>query len=178
MLVRGSQTDVMPENEVETGDHVLSLDSDVEQLGRLGPFLDGFCAVEGIPERTCSQLQVAFEELTINAIRYGKCEPKNSAIRLAIWRKGDEISAVFSDSGVAFNPLEAPPPDTTGSILNRPLGGLGIHLVRHLMSSIRYERRDGRNFLYLSRPVKPGTFSPEEGTRNRELRDRRCQREL
>ncbi len=157
----------MLENRLDTGEHVLSLDGDFEQLGRLCPFLDGFCAVEAVPEQTCSLLQVAFEELIINAIRYGECEPKNSAIRLAIWRKGDQISAVLSDSGVAFNPLEVPPPDTTRSILNRPLGGLGIHLVRHLMSSIRYERRDGRNYLYLSRPVKPGTFSPEEGTGNR-----------
>ncbi len=38
---------------------------------------------------------------------HGECEPKNSAIRLAIWRKGDQISAV--SSGVAFNPLEVPP---------------------------------------------------------------------
>ncbi len=77
----------------------------------VGPFLDGLSAVavEEVPERTWSQLQVAFEELIINAIRHGECEPKNSAIRLAIWREGDQISAEFSDSGVAFNPLEAPP---------------------------------------------------------------------
>jgi anti-sigma regulatory factor (Ser/Thr protein kinase) len=149
-----------------TGENVLALDSDAAELERLRAFIDAFCERERVPEETCYQLQVALEELVLNAIKYGECEPKERAIRLAIKREGDEVCGVLSDSGIRFNPLEAPPPDLTGSVSDRPLGGLGIHLVRHFLPSIRYERREGRNHLYFTKPVNPdsGMASQQGGT--------------
>jgi serine/threonine-protein kinase RsbW len=49
------------------------------------------------------------------------------------------------DDAPPFDPLEAPEPDTTLPVEQRPLGGLGIFLVRKLMDEVQYERRDGRN---------------------------------
>jgi anti-sigma regulatory factor (Ser/Thr protein kinase) len=156
----------MRENEAEPGENVLTLDSDIAELERLVEFVGRFCELQGVPEEICYQLQIVLEELVINAIKHGGCEPTKGAIRLAIRKEGDEVSAVLSDSGVGFNPLDAPSPDLTKSLRDRPVGGLGIHLVRHLIPSIRYERRGGRNYLYLTKPVKPesGTVSPEEET--------------
>lgn len=155
----------MRESETNSGETVLVLDSNVAELERLEAFISAFCDKEGVPEEISYQLQVALEELVLNAIKYGGCEPAEGAIRLAIKKEGDEVSAVLSDSGAGFNPLDMPPPDLTKSVLERPVGGLGIHLVRHLIPSIRYERREGRNHLYLTKPVKPaGTLSQEEET--------------
>jgi anti-sigma regulatory factor (Ser/Thr protein kinase) len=156
----------MRENEVNSGESVLTLNSESAELERLGEFIDGFCNLEGIPQETCYQLHVALEELVINTIKYGGCEPKEDAIRLSIRKVGAEVSVVLSDSGVDFNPLDAPSPDLTKNLLDRPVGGLGIHLARQLIPSIRYERRGGRNYLFLTKPVKPesGTVSPEEAT--------------
>jgi anti-sigma regulatory factor (Ser/Thr protein kinase) len=155
----------MRESETNSGENVLILDSDIAELERLEKFLGEFCAIENVPEEISYQLQVALEELVINAIKHGGCEPGKGAIRLAINKAGDEVSAVLSDSGVGFNPLDMPPPDLTKSLLDRPVGGLGIHLVRHLIPSIRYERRENRNYLYLTKPVKPaGALSQEEET--------------
>ena len=156
----------MRENETGSGESVLMLDSDIAELQRLEKFLDGFCTIESVPEEICYQLQIALEELVVNVIKHGRCEPKKGAIRLAIKKQGAEVCAVLSDSGVGFNPLDAPPADLTRSLLDRPVGGLGIHLVRHLIPSIRYERRGSRNYLYLTRPLKPGSgpVSPEEET--------------
>lgn len=156
----------MPEKETSPAESVLTLDSDVAELQRLEEFLDEFCERAGVSEEICYQLQVALEELVINAIKHGECEPKENAIRLAIKREGDEVSAVLSDSGVSFNPLNAPPPDLTKCLLDRPVGGLGIHLVRHLIPSIRYERNGNRNYLYLAKPVQqdPNKVPPQEKT--------------
>lgn len=155
----------MRENETGPGESVLALDSDIAELERLREFIDAFCRLEKMPEKTCYQLQVALEELVLNAIKYGECEPKKDAIRLVIKRENDEVRAVLSDSGISFNPLEAPPPDLTASVADRPLGGLGIHLVRHFLPSIRYERREGRNYLYFAKPIDSGSgpVSPEGG---------------
>jgi len=156
----------MRENETKSEESVLTLDSDIAELARLGEFIDEFCDLEAVPLEICYQLHVALEELVSNAIKYGGCEPKEGAIRLSIRKDGAEVSVVVSDSGVDFNPLDAPSPDLTKSLVDRPVGGLGIHLVRQLIPSIRYERRGGRNYLFLTKPVKPesGTVSPEEAT--------------
>ncbi len=158
----------MRENESKPGESVLLLNSDIAELERLTAFLDAFCQSEGISDDICYQLQIALEELVINAIKYGGCEPKEGAIRLAIWKAADEVRAVLSDSGTAFNPLDAPSPDLTKSLRDRPVGGLGIHIARNLMASIRYERREGRNYLYLTKPVNSDrTHSPQRTHANR-----------
>jgi len=156
----------MQEKKTNPAERVLALDSDIGELERLRAFIDAFCELEGVPEETCCKLQVALEELVLNAIKYGGCEPKKGAIRLAMSREGAEVRAELSDSGISFNPLDVPPPDLTGSLRDRPLGGLGIHLVRNLMQSIRYERREGQNYLYLVKRVNPdsGTAVPEGET--------------
>ncbi len=161
-----SGTAPMRENEANPGKNVLSLDSDITELQRLKAFIDRFCELEGVPEEACYQLQIALEELVLNSIKYGGCKPGKGKIRLTLEREGDEVRAVLSDNGISFNPLEAPMPDLTGSLRDRPVGGLGIHLVRHLIKSIRYERRAGRNYLFLTKPVNPGSdaVSPEGKT--------------
>ena len=55
------------------------------------------------------------------------------------------------DDGHAFNPLEAPPPDLSLPMEKRPIGGLGIHLLRELSDGITYERRNGTNRLVLTK---------------------------
>jgi serine/threonine-protein kinase RsbW len=155
----------MRESETKSGEGMLVLDSNVAELERLEAFISGFCETEGVPEEISYQLQVALEELVLNAIKYGGCNPTKGAIRLAIKKEGGEVSAVLSDNGAGFNPLDMPPPDLTKSVLDRPVGGLGIHLVRHLIPSIRYERREERNYLYLTKPVKlTCALSQEEET--------------
>ena len=59
----------------------------------------------------------------------------------------------FEDSGPAFNPLAAPPPDLESPLGQRQLGGLGVHLVRALTASQRYARVGDRNVLELSLPL-------------------------
>ena len=152
--MRRNGTENMLDNEINPGEKVLELNSDIGELERLRGFIDAFCELEGVPEETCYKLQVAIEELVLNTIKYGQCDPKNGAIRVVIKRDGSEIHTSITDRGIRFNPLEAPTPDLSGSLRDRPVGGLGIHIVRHLIPSIRYERRGGRNYLYLVEPVK------------------------
>jgi len=60
-----------------------------------------------------------------------------------------KLKFVIIDSGIAFDPTEAAQADTSLSVEDRPIGGLGLLLVRELMDTINYERIDGRNTLTL-----------------------------
>jgi len=51
------------------------------------------------------------------------------------------------DDGKPFDPLQAPPPDLSLPLERRPIGGLGIHLIRNLMDEVSYARVGGRNVL-------------------------------
>jgi serine/threonine-protein kinase RsbW len=57
------------------------------------------------------------------------------------------------DDGLAFNPLEMLAPDTKQPLEERPVGGLGIHLVRTLMDEVAYRRQNGRNLLVLKKEI-------------------------
>ncbi len=131
----------------------LELNSGLEELQRLVEFIEAFCHLHVLPDETSYHLNIALEELVLNVMRHGRCNPAEGSIRLEIELDGDTLNIELSDTGVPFNPLDRPAPDLTGNIAGRPVGGLGIHLVRSLMGSIGYQRREGRNHLHLTKQV-------------------------
>jgi anti-sigma regulatory factor (Ser/Thr protein kinase) len=52
--------------------------------------------------------------------------------------------------------LEADPPDLSRGLADRPIGGLGVFLVRSMVDSIDYRREDNRNILSFTFPVDGG----------------------
>ncbi len=58
-----------------------------------------------------------------------------------------ELSLEVADQGIEFNPLVAAPPDLTLNLDRRPIGGLGIVLIRTLAASLAYRRESGWNRL-------------------------------
>jgi len=132
----------------------LILDSDPSQLERLGEFVDSFCDRHQVAEESRYHLHVSLEELVLNAMKHGHCDPAKDAIRVGMRMDGGNIRIEIFDTGVPFNPLDAPQPDLGANIAERPVGGLGIHLVRCLMSDIVYERKENRNHLCLTKAAK------------------------
>ena len=59
----------------------------------------------------------------------------------------DDIVMEIRDTGAAFDPLSAARPDIDASLDDRPVGGLGIHLVREMMTEVRYSREGQENVL-------------------------------
>jgi len=57
----------------------------------------------------------------------------------------------FEDSGIPFNPLLIKEPDLNEDLIERGLGGLGIHIVKKIMDTIDYYRKDGKNILIITR---------------------------
>ncbi|MCW5977684.1 MAG: ATP-binding protein [Bryobacteraceae bacterium] len=137
-------------------EQALVLDSALAELPRLESWIDEFAAREGLPDSIHYHLNVALEELVINAIKHGQCQPAEEAIRLSMILDGGVLRIELSDCGIAFDPLQAPAPDLALGLKERPIGGLGVHLVRCLMDSVDYERRDGRNRLLLTKRVEGG----------------------
>lgn len=140
---------------------MLTLDSDLAELERLQEFIDAFCDRAALPEQIRYHLSLVLEELVVNTVKHGRCDPRDNAIHINLRVREGRVQIAFCDSGIAFNPLDAPPPNLGEDVECRPIGGLGIHLVRCLMPETRYERRDGRNYLFLAKPIEPKTESTQ-----------------
>ena len=68
-------------------------------------------------------------------------------IYVSIDNSNNEITLKFEDEGSPYNPLEKPDPDITLPPEERPLGGLGIFMVKEMAKDISYERNKNRNIL-------------------------------
>jgi serine/threonine-protein kinase RsbW len=112
--------------------------------------LAAFAAGSGLPQDDLWRFQVALDELISNLARHG--DPA-SDVGLEFRLEGRMLEVTVTDDAPAFNPLEAPPPDTSGGLETRPVGGLGIALVRGLMGEVRYDRQAGRNRVTLRRSL-------------------------
>ena len=95
----------------------------------------------------CYLANLAVEELVTNSIKYGYDDTAAHEIEISLALSEGGIVLTVSDDGRAFNPLAAPEPDTNLPMEERPVGGLGIYLLRKLADGMTYERRDGHNIV-------------------------------
>ena len=95
------------------------------------------------------KVNLVLEELGLNILTHGgKGRDQGPEIEIVLKSENDSLTIEVSDDGRPFNPLEdAEDPDTDGLIEERPIGGLGVHLVRTLMDDLSYERTEGKNYL-------------------------------
>jgi anti-sigma regulatory factor (Ser/Thr protein kinase) len=68
----------------------------------------------------------------------------------------EHVTVILTDDGTPFDPFGQDAPDTTLSVDERSIGGLGIHLVRQLMDEVSYERREDHNVVVLVKHLVNG----------------------
>lgn len=131
-----------------------SCKNELEDAERIHRVISRFCELHGVPPRAIFALNLVADELLTNTIRHGFDTPGGHTLQLAIFLKGGMLTLVLVDDGRPFDPSSMPPPDTTECIGERPLGGLGVHLVRRLMNSINYRREGDKNILTLTKRIR------------------------
>ena len=127
----------------------ITLTNDVQQVPLLSEFVDGVCEEMGFDASTTMQMNLAIEEAVVNVMNYAYVPGTKGDINVEAQANDLRLKFTNSDSGTPFDPTVKEVVDTTLSVEERPIGGLGIHLVRQLMDSINYERLDGKNILTL-----------------------------
>ena len=101
------------------------------------------------------QLELVIEEVFVNIARYAYVGGEGEVtINTRIEENPLQIIVEFTDSGVPFNPLENEDPDFSLKPEEKEIGGLGIHLVKKNVDSVRYQFRKGMNVLTLKKIVK------------------------
>lgn len=112
---------------------------------------EDYCLAAQVPTAVMHAFQVVFDELLTNTIdyAYGGEDPDRS-IELRFSHDADAAEAELIDDGIGFDPLQqAPAPELDLELDDRPIGGLGIHLVKSLMDEVEYRRLNHHNHLRL-----------------------------
>ena len=127
--------------------NTLHIKNELEQLTRLYEFLDLQASTYGLEEQLSMQIKLALEEVVTNVILYAYPDKKDQDIRIDMNYRDELLTIVITDNGTAFNPLEMKEPDISLPPEERPIGGLGIYLVKQLMTEVIYTRSSGKNIL-------------------------------
>ena len=97
-------------------------------------------------------LELVFEEVAANIVRHGH---PTGDIETAVRFDADEIVLTFEDDGVAFDPGEGPARALPSSLDEARVGGLGLVLLRKIVTRMTYERTaQKRNILSLAIPAR------------------------
>lgn len=133
----------------------ISLTNDLKQVPALNAFVESFTGRLEMDRSVESNIKLAVEEAVVNVMDYAYPQGIVGGISVEGQSNGSTVVFVISDSGKPFDPTKGGRVDTTLSAEERPIGGLGIFLVRELMDSINYERIDNKNILTLKKKYKP-----------------------
>ena len=140
----------MPQaNNNNTGQKTITLPNKLEELSRLNAFVDEICEEHGCDMDMTMRMNLAMEEAVVNVIDYAYPPDTVGYVDIKAMSYDDHLEFVISDSGKPFDPTKKEEVDISLPVDERRIGGLGIHLVRQLMDSVSYERKDGRNILTL-----------------------------
>lgn len=123
--------------------------ADIDELGKVIAFVETEADGQGLEPQKTLGLLVAVEEAFVNICHHAY---RDSGGEAHISCSGDEAAFVveISDTAPPFNVLELPEPDTTSDLMDRQIGGLGIHFIRNLTDEVQYRRENGRNILKMT----------------------------
>lgn len=125
----------------------LTLVNRAAEVSRVQDSLEKFARVHEIPDRKLHEVQLALEEHLTNITRYGHKDDSEHSIKVVIELAASELEIRVEDDGCPFNPLEQPTPDLSKPIEERPIGGMGIHMMRNSLDELKYRRVGGKNLL-------------------------------
>ncbi len=141
------------DNPAHTAERHLILHNDIQQIPQLADFVETIAESTGIDQSMAMSLNLALEEAVSNVIMYAYPAGADGLVDIeAIIRQG-QLDLIVSDSGDPFDPTKAPEADITLSAEERPIGGLGIHMVRTIMDTVNYERSEGKNILTMTKKI-------------------------
>jgi serine/threonine-protein kinase RsbW len=125
--------------------------NDLSDLEKLHLFLDEIRERVSVSKKCLFETNLALEEVFSNVLSYGFNNHTDHFIKITITAAQSVLNIRVEDDGKPFNPLEAKEPALKHDIENRPLGGLGIHLIKNLMDDIHYKRYRNRNVLTMKK---------------------------
>ncbi|OFY38401.1 MAG: hypothetical protein A2X18_02720 [Bacteroidetes bacterium GWF2_40_14] len=135
-------------------DKVLLVNNKIEELTKVARFMEELGEEWGLPVPLVFSLNLVMEEALTNTISYGFDNNGSHTIEININKTGPLLTIIITDDGREYDPTQKKDPDISLPAEERPIGGLGIFLIKKIMDSVRYKRTDNRNNLILTKNIE------------------------
>ncbi|MFV0422426.1 SpoIIE family protein phosphatase [Oleidesulfovibrio sp.] len=121
----------------------------------LNDVIDKMCERAKCSQRARFSFTLAIDELVTNVFEHGSEEGTERRVEVWMWLQGTVLRARLEDNGHPFNCTKAPPPELNVPLEKRkkPVGGMGIHLVKQFMDDFRYVREKNKNIILLGKQL-------------------------
>ncbi len=133
----------------------LILRNDISELNKLVAFLELLEEEWNLPPAVVPPVNLALEEALSNVIFYAFEKDSENEISLDVKLEGTVMTMVLSDEGKPYDPTQREDPDINLPAEDRPVGGLGIFLIRQIMNEVTYNRVGNKNQLTMVKRWTP-----------------------
>ena len=129
------------------------LNNDVSEVPVLAEFIEGICKDMNFVDLDRTGVRLAVEEAVVNAMQYAYPLGTTGHIYVEVTAHEENVYFEVRDNGAAFDPTKVPEVDVDKHVENHSVGGLGIHLIRHYMDNVFYERIEDKNVLTMIKKI-------------------------
>jgi len=133
----------------------LLVDNQMSDLARVVAFLEELGEEWELSVQQVLSLNLVLEEALTNIFLYGYDDNDQHSIEINFGIEGDQLTISLIDDGQPYDPTLKADPDITLTGEERPIGGLGIFLIKKIMDKVEYERKTNKNILILTKNLKP-----------------------
>lgn len=127
--------------------------NDLAEIEALTQAVVSYFRDNGIDDAICYDVRLALEEAVSNTIKYGYEDQQGHIIHVRAGLERKDLFLEIEDDAKAFNPLEAPGPDLSLPVEEKPIGRLGIYLMRTVMDQVDYKRTATKNILRMTKII-------------------------
>lgn len=133
----------------------ITVPSKADRLYEVQDFVNSCLSGSGASLKVLMQLQLVVEEVFINIANYAYSPPGSGNVDISCTVEEDvmKVTLKFVDSGPEFDPLKRPDPDLDKDLEDRPIGGLGIFLVKNSVDGLVYRRDGDKNILTVEKHI-------------------------
>ncbi len=125
----------------------------VRDLNDMRDFLEKAVLTLGGSDDDAGDLVLAVNEAVTNVLLHGY-DGQPGPVTICVEVVSDDLRVVLTDSAPPFDPTRVPPPDIFLPLEDRPLGGLGVHMMRQLTDELLYRPlADGNELVFVKRGV-------------------------
>jgi anti-sigma regulatory factor (Ser/Thr protein kinase) len=125
------------------------IENQIGELSTLAEQIDDLAAQWDLAQAMAMNINLVVEEAVSNIIFYAYNNNNKHKIKISISLENKMLTIKITDDGIPFNPLEQQQPDINLPAEERPVGGLGIFLISHMMDELNYIRKGNQNILTL-----------------------------
>jgi len=131
----------------------LLIKNQIAELNRVVEYLDELGEEWDLAVSLIFSLNLVLEEALTNVILYGLDSQTEHIIEIDFKKSDDQLFISLIDDGIAYDPTQKADPDLTLSAEDRPIGGLGIFLIKKIMDQVEYSRKENKNYLMLTKNI-------------------------